>query len=971
MRNLLRLTGEYGLCALLSAVLVVWLFDLPHRDLGVPFDESGDALDSLRYSKTILDHGWVLDNPDLGAPHGASLHDYLRSTNLLFLSLKVLGLVWHDPFRLTNLFFLLAFPLTALVSLAVLRHFRLAYWPALTAGLLYAFLPYHSLRNLAHLYLATYYVLPLVVMVVLWVFLDEPLFGRPGRQAAGRFGCTARGLAAVLVAVAVACTDVYYGFFTCFFLLTAGLAAGWRKGGWLPSAPALLLLGVVTLTTVLNFLPQFAYRHEHGANFEAGLRASSDAEHYALRLSQMLVPTTGHRVPLLRVAKYRFNAKLTQVTESDLAALGALGSVGLLYLLGLLLVRPRDTGDGSADRRQAVLHALSVLSVAAILVGGMGGLSLLIASAFPYIRCYNRLSVFVGFFAVFALAHLLERLTRRLPPRLAWQGAGAALCLGLAALGAWEQTPASMASVPPERTSAFHSDRDFVYRLERRVQGGALVFQLPYATYPEGRHYDHLRLYLHSHSTRWSFGAMRGRYADLWQRHVSGQGVEDMAATLCWAGFAGVCWDRWRGTREERVAEARWQALLGEPVLVSEDKRVAFYPLDRHAAKLRRGLDAEQVRARREEALYPVLPCWGRGFQQVEDPKENGGRWSNRDSELLLFNPSSAARTVRLDARVRTAQGASATLRLESADTRQEEVIDGQGRAVQVRLTVPPGRSWLRFHCDAAADPQHERRVLQVIDCTVRVAPLDAPAPGWHGRGDRPEGRRPHAAFRTPALPSRAWTAELVPRSRRRSRTAPQAPPRTSRATASPAWNSTGRKRSSTACVPPGTSIPMSGPSTARMGTSCPSTVAHQPRQRVTATTRKPGPAVRVRQRTTFRACSSRSTSPPAYCAAAAAPTTHATSRTGAPGSRMARAASSSVAQGRVWRTSVARSRAHTFSETATPSPRRARSSHIGVRPAYRRRVTSSGVRSRDCWAKPPASFHRRIRSSGTGEPST
>jgi phosphoglycerol transferase len=540
---------------------------------------------------------------------------------------------------------------------------------------------------------------------------------------AGRFGCTRKGWASLAIAVAVACSGVYYGFFACFFLLTAGLAASWRKGRWLPGKAALLLIVVVTATTLLNYLPQFVYNRENGPNREAAARSTSDAEHFALRMSQMVLPTSGHRVPLLNFAKQRFNAKITQVTESDMAALGVLGTAGLLYLLALLLVRPVEPGE---DSRQKDLHAVSILTVTAILVGSMGGFSLLIASVFPHIRCYNRLSVYIAFFCLFALAHLLQRLCERLPNRPGGRAAGALLCVGLAVLGAWEQTPAETSVISTAAADAFASDRDFVHQLEDRLPAGSTIFQMPYSTFPEGRGYEHLRLYLHSHSLKWSFGAMRGRYADLWQRHVVGQPIEEMASTLAWSGFAGVCWDRQASSPAESDLESRLRALLGEPVLLGADSRVAFYSLQRHAAKLRESTSPERAQQCRQEALHPVLVCWGPGFQQVEDPRRFGGRWSNARGELMVFNPGDAPRSLRLELTVRTAQAGPATLQLQGPGLQQEDAVAGEPRAVQAQLIVPPGRSIVRFHCDGAVHPEHERRVFQVVDYTVKVAPSPA-----------------------------------------------------------------------------------------------------------------------------------------------------------------------------------------------------------------------------------------------------
>jgi phosphoglycerol transferase len=81
----------------------------------------------------------------------------------------LLSVFTHNPFLVTNIYYLLTFPLITLTSLYVLRRFNLSYVPALCCSLLYAFLPFHFMRNESSLNVAAYYVVPLATMVVLWV----------------------------------------------------------------------------------------------------------------------------------------------------------------------------------------------------------------------------------------------------------------------------------------------------------------------------------------------------------------------------------------------------------------------------------------------------------------------------------------------------------------------------------------------------------------------------------------------------------------------------------------------------------------------------------------------------------------------------------------------------------------------------------------------------------------------------------
>jgi len=94
-----------------------------------------------------------------------------------FLLIKLLSLFSSDYALIFNFYFLLTFPLTTISSLYVFRHFNISYLVAVLGSLLYSFLPYHFFRNQHHLVLAGYYIVPLMVMVLLWVFSGRLLAG--------------------------------------------------------------------------------------------------------------------------------------------------------------------------------------------------------------------------------------------------------------------------------------------------------------------------------------------------------------------------------------------------------------------------------------------------------------------------------------------------------------------------------------------------------------------------------------------------------------------------------------------------------------------------------------------------------------------------------------------------------------------------------------------------------------------------
>ena len=202
----------------LCTVILAWVLDLRHLSLNVPFDYQGDGLLYHTWVKGMMENGWYLHNPALGAPDGCDMHDFPMPDTLHFLCLKLLSFSC-GYFTACNLYFLLTFPLTTFTTLLVLRHLRVSYPTGLVVSLLFTFLPYHMLRATGHLFLGAYYLVPLAVMIVFWVFDDAPLLKQesPGRAAWRRL--TPRAWASGLICLLLASAGIYYAAFACFFFL--------------------------------------------------------------------------------------------------------------------------------------------------------------------------------------------------------------------------------------------------------------------------------------------------------------------------------------------------------------------------------------------------------------------------------------------------------------------------------------------------------------------------------------------------------------------------------------------------------------------------------------------------------------------------------------------------------------------------------------------------------------------------------
>ncbi len=574
----------HAAAAVVALAAAGWVLQLWRADLRVPFGNSCDGQFMTMCVKGIVENGWYLDNDRIGAPDGVNLADFPLSDNLYFGLLKLIGLATRDAGLTINLYYLLTFPLCAVAALFVLRRLGVSYAPAFVVAQLFALLPYHFLRGEGHLTLASYFLVPLAVLVAMWLYGGEDVLLR--RTGTGwRLDLTGRrSLAAVAVCLLISAGGSYLTFFTCVFLATASLAAAVRLRAWPPLFAGALLVGLLVVGTLVNLAPTLLYQHAHGPNRAVEHRDRIGGEIYGLKVTQLVLPITGHRVRALAAIKDRYNRVAPLVNENDYVSLGAVGSAGFVALLALGLLRCRT------DAR--LPDALSVFNLVAVLVGTVGGVGAAFSMAvLPPIRGYNRLSVFIAFFALAMVAWALDRLAARRAGSAGKRSALYGLLGLLLALGLFDQTSPSYTPNHAALRAEFAEDGAFVAAVEARLPPGACVMQLPYVAFPESppvhgmSDYDHFRAYLHSRSLRWSYGAMKGRETDEWQQRVSQLSPAELVAALRRAGFRGLYVNRAGfADRGEALVKDLQDAGLGEP-LSSSGGKLLFYDLADYARR--------------------------------------------------------------------------------------------------------------------------------------------------------------------------------------------------------------------------------------------------------------------------------------------------------------------------------------------------------------------------------------------------
>ena len=128
------------------------------------------------------------------------------------------------------------------------------------------------------------------------------------------------------------------------------------------------------------------------------------------------------------------------------------------------------------------------------------------------------------------------------------------------------------------------SDKNFVENIENSVEAGSMIYQLPYHEYPEyGPVNDmwdyHLYIgYLHPKTLKWSYGSIKGRDEDKWNKNVGSMPIDKMVSYLKEQGFAGIYIDR-RAYEEEELTtlEGSLKQILNEEPMISDNENLSFF----------------------------------------------------------------------------------------------------------------------------------------------------------------------------------------------------------------------------------------------------------------------------------------------------------------------------------------------------------------------------------------------------------
>ncbi len=306
--------------------------------------------------------------------------------------------------------------------------------------------------------------------------------------------------------------SIYFCFFYC-CLIGFGVLLNIKKYWLFPKKIFLpiLSIGILIFFVAINFLPNVLYMGEHGKNTQAVERNNSEAEYYALKPANIILPGEFHNIRIFQELKRKY----VPTSRPE----GFNEYIGLVGVFGLILT----TYFSLSKKPINLIKKYFVYLVILFSVGIVGGLGALITNYLvPQFRCYNRVSIFIATISIFCFFIFYDRWLKNKSTKFK-----TAVYLFSFLFFTVDSLPRDM-KINPESGLQFEKDQQFFDAVDSNIPSDSKILQLPYIPFPESpvlfgmEDYDHFKAFLASKKNfKFSYGAIKGRSGAEWIQKVS------------------------------------------------------------------------------------------------------------------------------------------------------------------------------------------------------------------------------------------------------------------------------------------------------------------------------------------------------------------------------------------------------------------------------------------------------------------
>ena len=623
---------------------------LTSLNLGKAIYFGEDSTLSLAIIKRISE-GWIYNNPRLGYPFGSSIFDYPIPDTASLLFYKLLTLLSFDTTTVLNVYFFISFPLTFVITLAVLRRLQFSLYISSLVSFLFTLLPFHFERfEIGHVFYTWYFIIPIITLMASELAGVTPtkIFNINSRSGLIRL---------ITASIVIGCFGVYYSFFGIILLLSAGIFST-KKLEYIKLKPTAIAISTVSLTVFLNLLPNILFKISNTSNSLVAARSPVESEVYGLKFIQFILPNYEHRIEYFRKIANSYGSSFPLINENMMSSLGILGSLGLIYLL-YISWQLFAGNKGIANATRFFTFSFWTLFLFAT-IGGFGAVFAIVIS--PQIRGWNRIGIFISFLALLSFATLLNvikerfRVSRYLTPIFA---------ATLMVLGIADVMPKACQVCITGNANYSAMQSSFIKKIEASLPSHAAVYQYPYTQFPEVPKtntmdsYSQLEGFIFSKKLRWSSGGMKGREGDSYHASLAAQSVDFQYPVLRELGFSAVYIDV-RGYKDSGVRMIdEWSfTLKKKPDLIRADKQIYVFFFPRNQTAFRHPISVSKASklttfgvngftypadfGSKLDFSKPGIPSYISEFTGLSNP-EVWGRWSDarlsKDVQFVFAKP--------------------------------------------------------------------------------------------------------------------------------------------------------------------------------------------------------------------------------------------------------------------------------------------------------------------------------------------
>jgi len=639
------------LAGFISLVAVYFFLGLYSVDMNVPFLYGRDAFGGLTVAQNFITGNGRYLYPNMGAPGVVTIANSPDSSTIHFFGMWILSLFIKEPGLLVNVYYILTYVFVSVSATISLRLLNINPMISILGGVLYSLLPYHFFRGVNHLFLSTYAIVPFACVMILWIINGEISFNKfkisSDKYIKNIFSVfNFKTIISIIIAIFIGMDNSYYIFFCCLGILFAIVWNFLEEKNFRKTFSSLIILLVVIFSTLINLIP---YILTVFSGIEAGLmrlRESRDVEIFSLKFSQLVLPVINHRLNLFsRIRRYYDNNISFFTNENVGSSLGLFISAGLILSLFISMMRL------AIDKNKAVevnIQHSAVLNVFMIILGCNGGIASLIAFIVPFIRCYNRLSIFIAFYSLYIIVHYLDNMQVRLKLRFI---SSLIITVLLGFIFAFDQVADN--KIKMEYNDKYYSDKEFIKAIEEIAPTGSMVFQLPYirsglSYIANMQVYDQFVPFIHSKTLKWSYRAQLDSTAERWQKIVASNTVDNMLKHLAGVGFAGIYLDKFGYNNDEyqNIRNSIIEITGVEPI-ISNNERLEYFSLGEYFENLNKGFNVTERKIYKDwekisnyNYVFQASNSFGDKLLSGWSGIEHWGVWSDGNTAQLGFSLS-------------------------------------------------------------------------------------------------------------------------------------------------------------------------------------------------------------------------------------------------------------------------------------------------------------------------------------------